>query len=97
MPITITDIQKIADLAKLSFSAEKLASFVHTQKDILSLIKKMDGLDTSDIAPLAHPLSVTQPMRADAVTESNQRELFQRNAPQVEAGLYIVPKFVESE
>jgi aspartyl-tRNA(Asn)/glutamyl-tRNA(Gln) amidotransferase subunit C len=29
------------------------------------------------------------------VTETDQRELLQRNAPQVEAGLYLVPRVIE--
>ena len=95
--LTQDDIKKIADLAKLYFPAEKVGVFTDTQKDILTMIKKMDALDTTTIEPLAHPVSVTQPLREDVVTEINQRDLLQKQAPRVEAGLYIVNKFVESE
>lgn len=90
-------IQKIASLAKLQLDAEKLAAQTQALENVLKLVKKMDDVKTDDIAPLAHPLNVTQPLRADVVTEHNQRDLFQKNAPQVEAGLYIVPKFLETE
>jgi aspartyl-tRNA(Asn)/glutamyl-tRNA(Gln) amidotransferase subunit C len=44
---------------------------------------------------MAHPLHMTQPLRPDAVTESDQRDLYQHNAQAVEAGLYLVPKVIE--
>ena len=44
---------------------------------------------------MSHAQDVTQRLRDDVVTESDQRELFQSVAPQVEAGLYLVPKVIE--
>jgi aspartyl-tRNA(Asn)/glutamyl-tRNA(Gln) amidotransferase subunit C len=45
---------------------------------------------------MAHPLpGLAQRLRADVVSETDQRERYQRNAPQVEAGLYLVPKVIE--
>ena len=55
----------------------------------------MDEIDTSAVEPLAHPLDLTARLRPDVVTESDQRELFQTIAPQVERGLYLVPKVIE--
>jgi aspartyl-tRNA(Asn)/glutamyl-tRNA(Gln) amidotransferase subunit C len=45
--------------------------------------------------PMAHPLDQVQRLRPDVVTERDQREQFQAIAPQVEAGLYLVPKVIE--
>jgi aspartyl-tRNA(Asn)/glutamyl-tRNA(Gln) amidotransferase subunit C len=44
---------------------------------------------------MAHPLDRPQRLRADAVTEVDQHELYQRNAPLVERDLYLVPKVIE--
>ena len=44
---------------------------------------------------MAHPLEQVQRLRADEVTSPNQRDLYQLNAPQVEGGLYLVPKVIE--
>ena len=55
----------------------------------------MNAVDTSGVAPLAHPLEMAQRLRPDAVSEENQRELFQAIAPSTEAGLYLVPKVIE--
>lgn len=95
--LTASDVQKIAELSKLALSAEKLPALTKRLENILKLVKKMDAVDTQNIKPLAHPFNATQPLREDIVSEKNQRALFQQTAPQVEAGLYIVPKFMESE
>ncbi len=93
--LTKENMEKIADLAKLTFAPDKLQALTHDLDNILKLVNKMDQAKTENIPPLAHPLNVTQPLRDDVVTEENQRDLFQKNAPRVEAGLYIVNKFVE--
>ena len=55
----------------------------------------MQAVDTSGIEPLAHPLEATQRLRADTVTEQNQRDAYQAVAPAVENGLFLVPKVIE--
>jgi aspartyl-tRNA(Asn)/glutamyl-tRNA(Gln) amidotransferase subunit C len=59
------------------------------------MVAQLNAADTRGVAPLAHPLDVVQRLRPDAVTETDQRERFQAQAPQVEGGLYIVPKVIE--
>ena len=66
-----------------------------TLNNILGLIDQMQAVDTDGIAPLAHPLEATQRLRADVVTESDQRDAYQRVAPAVDSGLYLVPKVIE--
>lgn len=95
--LTAADVQKIAELSKLDLPTEKLPALTARLENILVLVKKMDTVNTENVEPLAHSFNATQPLRDDVITEKNQRELFQQNAPQVEAGLYIVPKFLESE
>ena len=55
----------------------------------------MQSVDTDSVKPLAHPLDMTQRMRADKVTEQDRREQLQSLAPQSESGLYLVPKVIE--
>jgi aspartyl-tRNA(Asn)/glutamyl-tRNA(Gln) amidotransferase subunit C len=62
---------------------------------ILGLIEQMQAVDTKGIVPMSHSQDVTQRLRDDVVTETNQRELFQSIAPAVEGGLYLVPKVIE--
>ena len=46
-------------------------------------------------APMSHAQDVCQRLRDDTVTETDQHEKFQAIAPQVEAGLYLVPRVIE--
>ena len=55
----------------------------------------MQAVDTSGIAPMSHAQDLVLRLREDAVTEQDQRAQFQAAAPQVEAGLYLVPKVIE--
>lgn len=95
--LNTTDINKIANLAKLTFPEQEHHLLVEKLNKILALVAQMDRVDTSKTPVLAHPADITQPLRDDVVTETNQRDLFQKIAPQVEAGLYIVPAVIETE
>lgn len=95
--LTKADIQKIAELSKLHIPENNISSMTQELEKILKLVDKMNQIDTEQTPPLAHPFDATQPLRSDNITEHNQRDLLQRDAPQVEAGLYLVPKFVDSE
>ena len=44
---------------------------------------------------MAHPLNMSQRLRADEVTEPNERDKIQQNAPSTEDGYYLVPKVIE--
>jgi aspartyl-tRNA(Asn)/glutamyl-tRNA(Gln) amidotransferase subunit C len=95
--LNVTDIDKIANLAKLTFPQQEHTLMLEKLNKILDLVAQMNRVDTSNTPVLAHPSDINQPLRADVVTETNQRDLFQQNAPHVEAGLYIVPAVIDSE
>ncbi|MGC2456720.1 MAG: Asp-tRNA(Asn)/Glu-tRNA(Gln) amidotransferase subunit GatC [Gallionellaceae bacterium] len=95
MSLCIEDVKKVARLARLALT-EHEAQIAHAQMtNIFGLIAEMQAVDTSGIAPMSHAQDVTQRLREDKITEANQRELFQSLAPQVEAGLYLVPQVIE--
>ena len=90
------EIVAIAHLARLELAESELASYRESLTRILALVGELDRADTAGIAPMAHPLAgLSQALRPDEVTERDERERFQANAPRVEAGLYIVPKVIE--
>lgn len=95
MALERTEVGKIAHLARLGLSEADLPRTTETLNNILGLIDRMQAVDTTGIEPLAHPLETTQRLRADVVTETNQREAFQAIAPAVEEGLYLVPRVIE--
>ena len=95
MALERSDVEKIAHLARLGLTESEIPQTTATLNNILGLIDAMQAVDTSGIEPLAHPLEATQRLRADVVTETNQREAYQAIAPAVESGLYLVPKVIE--
>ncbi len=95
MALERSDVEKIAHLARLGLTEAEVPQTTDTLNNILGLIDAMQAVDTTDIEPLAHPLEATQRLRADMVTETNQREAYQAIAPAVESGLYLVPKVIE--
>lgn len=98
MPLERHEVEKIAHLARLSLSEEQIPFYASNLSNILELVAHINDANTSNILPMAHPLeNMTQRFREDQITEENQRALFQSIAPQIEAGLYLVPKVIDAE
>lgn len=95
MSISTEEVNRIAWLARLAIESDKTDGYAHDLSGILNFIEQMSAVDTAAVEPMAHPLDQAQRLRPDVVTESDQRQLFQQNAPAVEAGLYLVPKVIE--
>lgn len=104
MSLSPTDVKRIAHLARIEVSDNDASAYLPKLSGILGLIEQMQAVDTAGIVPMSHSQDVTQRLRKDIVTESNQRELFQSIAPAigngsaelaVEHGLYLVPKVIE--
>ena len=95
MALERSEVEKIAHLARLGLNEGDIPQTTETLNNILGLIDQMQAVDTQGIEPLAHPLEATQRLRADVVTEQNQRDAYQAIAPAVENGLYLVPKVIE--
>ena len=88
-------VRKIAHLARLHITEQEAEAYAETLSRILGLIEQMNAVDTTGVVPMAHPNEAGLRLRADTVTEPDQREKFQKIAPAVEAGLYLVPKVIE--
>jgi aspartyl-tRNA(Asn)/glutamyl-tRNA(Gln) amidotransferase subunit C len=95
MSLTREEVEKIAHLARIALNEDNISSYTHNLSNILTLVAQMNSVDTTDVIPLAHPLDMTARLRPDIVTEVDKRGHFQTIAPQVEAGLYLVPKVIE--
>ncbi|MGH8399606.1 MAG: Asp-tRNA(Asn)/Glu-tRNA(Gln) amidotransferase subunit GatC, partial [Gammaproteobacteria bacterium] len=80
---------------RLSISDQDIPVYARTLSNILEFVAQLERAKTDGVAPMAHPLEMSQRLRPDQVSETDQRELYQQNAPQVEAGLYLVPKVIE--
>ncbi|ODT68843.1 MAG: asparaginyl/glutamyl-tRNA amidotransferase subunit C [Nitrosomonadales bacterium SCN 54-20] len=95
MSLSLDDVKRVANLARIEISEDEARKALIQLSGIFGLIEQMQAVDASAITPMSHAQDVMQRLRADATTEIDQRELFQSVAPQVEAGLYLVPKVIE--
>jgi aspartyl-tRNA(Asn)/glutamyl-tRNA(Gln) amidotransferase subunit C len=95
MSLTLEQVQRIAHLARIELSVAQSESTLSQLNDIFAVIEQMQAVDTRGVEPMAHAQDLTQRLREDRVTESDQRGVFQQVAPEVEAGLYLVPKVIE--
>lgn len=102
MSLTLEDVKRIANLAKLETSAEEEISTLEKLNGIFSLVEQLKAVDTTGVAPLSHPIAALLPemalrLREDVVSESNRREDYQKPAPATQDGLYLVPQVIETE
>ncbi len=95
MSLTTEDVRRIAELARIAVTETEAQATLTKLSGILGLIEQMQAVDTAGVTPMSHSQDVVQRLREDAVSEANQRELFQSIAPAVENGLYLVPKVIE--
>jgi aspartyl-tRNA(Asn)/glutamyl-tRNA(Gln) amidotransferase subunit C len=95
MTLALADIKTIAELARIDISDAEAAATLAQLSNIFGLIGQMNAVDTTGIEPMSHGIEVAQRLREDKVTETDQREANQASAPQVENGLYLVPKVIE--
>lgn len=93
----IKGINRIARLARLTIDEKNIPTYAQNMTKLLELADKLQAVNTEGVEPLSHPLELVQPLRADVVTESDQRALFQSLAPEVDEGLYLVPQVIEQE
>ena len=96
MSLTHQDVEKIALLARLSITEQEMPVYVTSLSSIVNFVDELSRAQTGDVLPMAHPLDGQhQRLRADVVSESDQREKYQANAPAVQSGLYVVPRVIE--
>lgn len=95
MSLDRSEVEKIAHLARLQINETDIPEYADNLNNILALVDQMQQVDTSSVEPMANPLDAVQRLRPDAVTETDQRENLQANAPATEDGLFLVPKVIE--
>ncbi len=95
MSLDKEQVQQIAVLARLRLDDDEFAETVDKLSRIVDFVDQLSQTDTTDVVPMAHPLDVAQRLRPDVVTEPDDRDHVQENAPSTQDGLYLVPKVIE--
>ena len=95
MSISKKDIEKIAHLARINISQDEVEKLEKKLVGIMSLIDKMQSINTDNIEPMSHALDISQPLRKDVVTEPDLRKRILPLAPETQESLFIVPQVIE--
>jgi aspartyl-tRNA(Asn)/glutamyl-tRNA(Gln) amidotransferase subunit C len=99
MSLTSTDIARIANLARLDLTPAHSERMLGQLNSFFDIVEQMRAVDTTGVEPLAHPVAaigdIALRLRDDVVSEPNNREANQRSAPDVQNGLFLVPKVIE--
>ena len=95
MSITTRDVRYIAELARLSFTAEEEERLARELNDVLSYMEKLNELDTSAVPPMSHVLDLYNVFREDDVRHRVEREQALQSGPDADDAYFRVPKIIE--
>ena len=95
MKITKQDLKNISLLSKIKIDDEISPSLVKDLESILTMVNKMEELDTSKVNPLIHPLENTQTLREDIEKKDIERDKLQELSKEKDSGFYLTPKVIE--
>jgi aspartyl-tRNA(Asn)/glutamyl-tRNA(Gln) amidotransferase subunit C len=99
MSLTRDDVSRIAHLARLELAPAEEAAMLVQLNGFFRIVEQMSAVDTRGVEPLYTPLSalheVASRLREDKVTEADERSANQASAPEVQDGLFLVPKVIE--
>ena len=95
MSLTKEQVHHIATLARLELAESEFDDVVDKLSRIVDFVDQLQAAPTDDVLPRAPPPNMTQRLRADAVTEQDERAHIQENAPSTEGGYYLVPKVID--
>lgn len=94
--LTPEQVANIAHLSRLALTPEEARAYGESLSRIMTMVEQLDRAPTGGVEPMSHPLPGLQArMRADVVSESDHHADYQRNAPEVGGGLYLVPRVIE--
>ena len=95
MPVSLDDVRRVAQLARLTFDPEEERRLVGDLNQILAYVASLEDLDTAGIAPTAHVLPMSNVFREDIRTPSLSQAEALANAPSSGHGHFRVPKVIE--
>jgi len=93
--LTKDQVQHIATLARLRLADAEFDDVVDKLSRIVDFVDQLQAAPTDDVLPMAHPLDMSQRLRVDDLTEPDERDEIQKNAPSTEGGYYLVPRVIE--
>jgi len=94
MKISKSEVEKVANLARLYFNENEIDNFTNKFNDILLFIEQLNELDTSEIQPTFHAIDLTNIFREDKAVQSDAIHDLVKVAPEVQNQAFVVPKII---
>lgn len=91
------EVRKVASLARLSLNEQELIACSEQLTVILEYVSLLNEVDTTDVAPMPHPVPVENVFREDEQRASLPREAALANAPKTDGLFFLVPKILEGK
>ncbi len=95
MSLTLTEVEHIAELARLKLTDEEKSRYREQLSAILDYAARLQSVDTSEIPPTSSVLPARSVLRADQPRPSLAVEALLSNAPQIEENQFRVPPVLE--
>jgi aspartyl-tRNA(Asn)/glutamyl-tRNA(Gln) amidotransferase subunit C len=95
--LTIAEVEKIADLARLALPAEDVARYQKELSAILDYAAMLDELDLTGVEPTAHAVARHNVMREDVVEPSLPLDDVLFNAAQTAESQFLIQAVLEEE
>jgi aspartyl-tRNA(Asn)/glutamyl-tRNA(Gln) amidotransferase subunit C len=94
MSVTLDDLEKIAQLARLKLKEEEKEKFLEQVNQILKYVEKLNEVNTEGVEPLSHSMDLVNVMREDIEKQSLSQKDALANAPLKNDKFFRVPKVV---
>ncbi len=95
MAVTIKEVEKVAKLARLTFTESEKEKMISEMNQMLTYFEKIAELDTDNVPATSHIASTKNVMREDVISPSYDRELLFKSAPDTEKGYFRVPRVIK--
>lgn len=89
------DLDHVANLARITLTAEEKARFASQLGDVLTYIAQLNEVNVEGVEPTAHAFPVVNVWAADVAEPGLSVEDALRNAPEKRDNMFVVPKVVE--
>ncbi len=95
MAISKEEVIHVANLSRLTLTENEVGTYTEQLNSILDFMKKLNELDTTDIKPTSHAITINNAYRDDEVRESIPKDTALKNAPQKQNEQFKVPPAIE--
>lgn len=95
MSLDTDTVRKVAKLAHIKLSDDRVVALASELSAILGWIEQLNEVDTEGVDPMTSAVAATLPMRDDVVTEGGNAAEILANSPSTRGGFFVVPKVVE--